>query len=85
MRIFMGIVWFVIFCILAVFIAGYVIGSKAPEEGMQKGFDEGYNHPTAIEFSKKYSGTIVIGSLILSVLGTATGILPGTRKRKKPR
>jgi uncharacterized membrane protein len=83
--IFMGLIWFIFFCLLSIFIAAYVISTNAPEEERQRGFAGGYNSETAAESSKKYGGTIVIGSLIVSTLGTATGVLPGTKRMKRPK
>lgn len=77
----MGIVWFIVFFITICIASGIYIASKAPEEVRLKGFKEGYSYQPAEEFSKKYSGVILLSSLILSIIGTSTGILPGTKKK----
>ncbi len=80
-KIFMGIIWFIVFYLVICTVAGVIIGSRAPEELKIKGFKEGYNYQPAEEFSKKYGGLILLSALILSIIGTASGILPGTKKR----
>ena len=79
-KIFMGVAWFIVFYLIICTAAGVIIGSKAPEDLRIKGFKEGYNYQPAEEFSKKYGGLILLSSLILAIIGTASGILPGTKK-----
>jgi hypothetical protein len=84
-RIAMGVVWFLIFWIGAQFLFGLAIGFK-------EGFNDeanGRGTPSSQELRAEtksemapYAPWIAFGSLILAVAGTATGVLPGTRRRK---
>ena len=68
-RIFMGIVWFFIFPIFFGFIGGLITSSFATLAQSQK-------------MMENSSVIIVILSLCLSVWGTITGKLPGTKGKK---
>lgn len=88
-RIAMGVVWLLVFWIGAQFIFGLAIG-------LEDGFKDGVNGNNASSSYEQgaadgaaakdamapYAPWILIGSLILAVAGAATGVLPGTRRRK---
>ena len=87
-RIVFGILWFVVFSfgglILGSGIAGGIAGSKTQATSAAEGYEQGKELGTVAgrEFGQKYGTAIFIGALVLSVAGTATGFLPGTKSRK---
>jgi len=66
-------------------IAGGIAGSKTQATSATEGYVQGKELGTVAgaEFGRKYGNAIFIGALVLSVAGTATGYLPGTKSRKK--
>jgi hypothetical protein len=88
-RIFFGFVWFVVLSLGGLVLGGAIVGgiaganvgSKNFSEAVSKGHDAG--HAAGSEFGRKYGGVIILGALALSIVGTATGVLPGTKKRKQ--
>jgi len=89
-RVLFGIMWFLVFWIGTLGICGAVIGSTAasnsptPPQNFSQGFTAGYatGHAAGYEFGRKYGGLILLGSLGVSILGTAFGILPGTGRKR---
>ena len=81
-RFMFGVVWFVVFWRGPSVICGVIVGGSAGAgtSNAQEGYDAG--RAAGQEFGRKYGALILLGSLGLSILGTATGILPGTKKRK---
>lgn len=80
-RLVMGFIWFVIlyFGILGAgrAIVGSTTGSggKNPTHGYQAGYAAGE------EFVRKYGTAVLVVALGGAVLGTATGRLPGTKRK----
>ena len=80
-RIIFGIIWFflIFFTIsgLGGAIVGGIAGSKTrdPQQVYLAAQGAGY------EFGKNFGGLILLTSLITAVAGSATGILPGTKKK----
>jgi hypothetical protein len=74
-KVFFGLMWFVIIFIVTYVGTGlililFVLG---PETNQAK-------YEAALAFRNAYIVFFAIGSLVLSILGTVTGILPGTKK-----
>lgn len=87
-RIFFGILWFFAFGFggitigsgIAGGVAGSTIQATTPEARRQAadvGAFAGY------QFGRNYAGFMFLGALVISIVGTATGVLPGTKSRKK--
>ena len=76
-----GLLWFVLFTFVALMVGGMVVALNAcPEtEDFSVGFDCG--KMAAEQFKENYRLPIVAGVLLLSIIGTVTGVLPGTKKR----
>lgn len=82
-----GVIWFIVFSFGGLFLGGAIVGGIAGaqveaggiSEAAAKGHQAG--HAAGAEFGRKYSGLIFLGALVLAVAGTATGVLPGTRKK----
>lgn len=89
----MGVVWFFVLwfgtLVVGGAISGVVYSAKAPipekipatmagafEHGQQMGRQAGF------EFGARYGGIILLGALLVSIVGTATGKLPGTKPKK---
>jgi len=76
-RVILGIGWFSIFNFTLNFIgggiAGFIAGSTA--SGAQAG----------LKFSQQYGWIIFIVSALAAIIGTATGILPYTKKDNSPK
>jgi hypothetical protein len=76
-RILMGILWFVALymgaCMLTGAIAGGIAGSRDPANAYAAGQQAGQQLVLALR------GYFLLGALVISVLGTVYGILPGTK------
>ncbi|WP_255990929.1 hypothetical protein [Chitinolyticbacter albus] len=86
-RVFFGVICFVVFAfgglVVGGAIAGAIAGSKVKAVGLADGFAKGeqVGYAAGAEFGQKYGGIVLIGALVLSVIGTATGFLPGTKRK----
>ena len=90
-RMAVGLVWFVGLYLGALFVGGAIVGFQAATEidhrsvasvsdGYNKGHDAGKQ--AGEKFGAQYGGAIFLSCLIVSIVGTATGYLPGTEKIK---
>jgi len=71
-----GLMWFVIIFIVSYTATGiiflfFVAGAETNQA----------KYEAALAFRNTYMGFFAIGSLILAIIGTATGILPRTKKK----
>ena len=85
-RIGFGVLWFVALWIGISALGGGIAGALAqarsppPTNGavtLVQGYATG--HDAGFEFGRRYGGLIFIAALLASIIGTATGVLPGTR------
>jgi hypothetical protein len=77
-----GLIWFAVIFIISYAIGGYIYLKTAgvvPGGGFQAGLDAGRSARSA--FRQAYIIYITVGSLTLAVIGTVSGILPGTKKK----
>lgn len=87
-RIVFGVVWFVALSLAGLIgggaIAGAIAGSKVSATNFSDGYAKGeeVGHVAGAKFGQKYGSVILLGALVLSVAGTAAGVLPGTKKKK---
>lgn len=89
-----GILWFVVLWIGADAIGGGIVGfgasraspdvanAKTASERSSRGYDVG--RVAGEEFDRKYGALILSGALLVSIIGTATNTLPGTRRKVPP-
>jgi hypothetical protein len=77
-KLFFGFMWFVIIFIVSYTTTGviFLLFVAGAETNQAK-------YEAAQTFRNTYMVFFAIGSLILAVLGSVTGILPGTRKRPR--
>ena len=77
-KVLLGLLWFVIIFIVSYVGTGVILLLLilAPETNQIK-------YEAAQMFRNTYMIFFIIGSLILTILGTITGILPGTKKRPR--
>lgn len=68
----MGLLWTLAFWIGGLFLGGMIVGALDPQNAQEAGEQLG----------QTYSGLFLLGGLILSVILTSLGVLPGTRKDK---
>lgn len=85
-----GLLWFLAFwfgsLIIGGAIAGAIAGSGVQATSISEGYSKGHaaGEAAGVEFGQKYGAIILLGALAISIGGTALGVLPGTRPRKKP-
>ena len=83
-----GVVWFVVFwfggLVLGGSIAGAIAGSQVKASSMSDGYAKGQRvgEEAGAAFGQKFGVAIFIGALVLSIGGTAIGLLPGTKKKQ---
>ena len=77
-----GLIWFFVIFIISYSIGGYFY-IKTTGIAISGGFQAGLEAGRAVRdaYQEAYIMYFVIGSLILAILGTGTGILPGTKKK----
>jgi hypothetical protein len=80
-RIAMGFVWLVVLYFGILGIGGALLGGSAGSEG--KNFDQGYQagHAIGVGFGKQYGTLVLIVAISGAVLGTMSGLLPGTKRK----
>jgi hypothetical protein len=85
-----GFLWFIVIWLTAAGSGGAIVGLIAEREAatgnnQATSFQQGYSigHEAGARFGHKYGGFILVGALALAVSGAVSGILPGTRRRKK--
>jgi hypothetical protein len=90
-RICFGVLWFLVLWIGVSAIGGGIAGAmatrssptvadaKTASEGFSRGYDVG--QIAGRDFGSRYGSLILVGALIVSIVGTATGILPGTKRK----
>jgi hypothetical protein len=80
-RLLFCLLWFVLFAFVALMVSAMVVAlNGCPEtEEFSVGYDCG--KMASEQFMSKYRLPIIIGTLVLSVVGTLAGVLPGTKKR----
>jgi hypothetical protein len=84
-RIFFGFCWFLFFWLGVGAIWAGVMGAIASRQAGATTFSEGsaVGQKVGEDLGRKYGRYFLVGGLLVSVLGTATGTLPGTRGRKE--
>ncbi|NZA25821.1 hypothetical protein H0E84_05450 [Luteimonas sp. SJ-92] len=81
-RLVFGFLWFAAFAFVALAGSGIVVSFNA-ECPDSETFSAGYDCGKAVaeQFAARYRPLILVVALVLAVVGTVTGRLPGTRKR----
>lgn len=88
-RVFFGFVWFVFLAfggiVIGSAIAGGIAGAQVEAQSVGDAYKKGeaVGSAAGAEFGSKYGNMILLGSLALSIVGTGTGVLPGTKARRK--
>lgn len=76
-----GVLWFLALTMGALIIGGMVVGAMAgsgnPADAAAAGQAAGQ------EFGEKYAGMIFLGALIVAVVGSILGWLPGTKSKNQ--
>ncbi len=81
--------WFVALTLGGLTIGGSIVGAIAGSQVQATSISDGYKKGHDVgavagaEFGRDYAGLILLGALVLSIAGTAFGVLPGTKPRKK--
>ena len=80
-RVIFGIIWCVVIyfvaCVVAGAIAGGIAGANDPANAAQAGQEAGAR---VVGENRMW---FVLGAVVVSVVGTVTGFLPGTKSNKK--
>ena len=84
-RLVMGFVWFVVLYFGILGAGSAIVGSTARSGG--KNIEQGVlaGHTGGEEFGRKYGTLILLVAIGGAALGTATGRLPGTKRRTADR
>lgn len=83
-KIFLGIVWFLVIWIGSLAIGGAIVGSLTASKADTVEQAQQLSYQAGQQFGIKYGGIIFISALVLTIAGTVTGVLPGTKTAKKP-
>jgi hypothetical protein len=77
-KVLLGLGWFVLLWIGLSFAGGAIAGGIAGAK--TRGYTEGATAGRAAgeEFGRQYGGIILLSSAALALVGTVTGVLPGT-------
>jgi cytochrome b subunit of formate dehydrogenase len=82
-RVLFGLMWFVIIFMVSYMATGVIVVFPTISTGSNQA-----TYEAAQAFRNTYMIFFAIGSLILAVVGTVTGVLPGTKRKesakKKP-
>jgi hypothetical protein len=81
-RVIFGLIWFAVIFIISYAIGGYIYMKTTgvvSEGGFQAGLEAGRAARSA--YRHAYIIYITFGSLILAIIGTVSGILPGTKEK----
>ena len=89
-KVLMGVVWFLILWFGTLTIGGAIAGSfraaKIDLEGKTvsdiKKETNSAGLQAGTEFGVRYGGLVFLGSILIAIIGTATGVLPGTKRKK---
>ena len=83
LRALFGFLWFILIRFLSNMIIGGIVGAFAGAS--TKSFEEGYNagRTASIDFFQKYGLFIFLAQIILTVVLSVAGFLPGTGRHKK--
>jgi hypothetical protein len=83
LRVLFGFLWFIPIYFLSNMIIGGIVGGFAGTSTTS--FEEGYNagHTASVDFFQKYGLFIFLAQVILAVVLSVTGFLPGTSRYKK--
>ena len=71
-RVAFGILWFVVFLLVALVAVSIVVGDAAP--------DAQAAHAAGVAFGKTYGRPLIVGCLFAAALGAYFRVLPGTRQ-----
>jgi len=83
-RVLVGVVWFVVLSLLGLAGTGAVASVKAYHKAHEAGLSDGFLHGAGAggEMRRKYGTVLLLGALVLSIVGSATGSLPGARRHE---
>lgn len=76
-----GFLWFLAFWLGTLMIGGAIVGSLAASGAADTKTAYDLSHKAGEQFGIRYSGMILIASLLASVVGSWLGVLPGTAKK----
>jgi hypothetical protein len=82
----MGFLWFLGLWLGASMICAFILGFMAFFAGVS-GVSENAGDSARVsaeKFGEKYGSVIMTSAMVVAVLGSAMGVLPGTRKKTKP-
>ena len=83
LRVLFGFLWFILIYLLSNMIIGSIVGGFAGASTTS--FEEGFNagRTASVDFFQKYGLFIFLAQVILTVVLSVTGFLPGTSRYKK--
>lgn len=81
-KIVLGVLWFFALWLGALTIGGVAVGvaAGARVEEARQGYSAG--HAAGAEFDRRYGTALLLGAALVAGVGAASGVLPGTRKKR---
>jgi hypothetical protein len=80
-RLAFGIVWFVVLYVAAYLVVIFILSVRIAFSGADPASAEALGREMGRMLVQHYNGLFVVGTLLLTILGTVLGILPGTKKK----
>ncbi len=81
-KILFGFLWFVVIFVVSYLIGGFIY-AVATGVAASGSFQAG--RTAGIAFRQTYGNYFLIGALVLAIIGSAAGLLPGTKKKPRKR
>ncbi len=82
-KLIIGVIWFIVIWFGVIFIAGGIVGFMAGAKTANSEMGAIAGRAAARAFMARSSGIIFIGSVLIAIVGTVAGVLPGTKTKRR--
>ena len=79
-----GIIWFVVLLGVSFFVTGMIVGIEAAAKEDDPEQQQAAAEEAGRKFGERYGAYFFLGAALIAVVGSAAGILPGTKPKKRP-